>query len=48
MISTKAVYVDAAGNHVNSAGTPDFDGPIRESQPTVAPREDIDYRSGEG
>lgn len=48
MISTKAVYVDADGNHVNSAATPDFDGPVRESQPTVAPREDIDHRSGEG
>jgi nucleoside-diphosphate-sugar epimerase len=48
MISTKAVYVDAAGNHVNSAAAPDFDGPIRESQPTMAPREDIDYRSRDG
>ncbi|MFC4856847.1 NAD-dependent epimerase/dehydratase family protein [Actinophytocola glycyrrhizae] len=48
MISTKAVYVDAAGNHVNSATAPHFDGPIRESQPTMAPREDIDYRSGDG
>lgn len=48
MISTKAVYVDAEGNHVNSAGTPDFGGPIRESQPTMAPREDIDYRSADG
>jgi nucleoside-diphosphate-sugar epimerase len=48
MISTKAVYVDAVGNHVNSAAAPEFDGPIRESQPTMAPREDIDYRSGDG
>src|ERR1700741_3637915 len=48
MISTKAVYVDAAGNHVNSAVTPDFGGPIHESAPTMAPREDIDYRSGDG
>jgi nucleoside-diphosphate-sugar epimerase len=48
MISTKAVYVDAAGNHVNSATAPSFDDPIRESQPTMAPREDIDYRSAEG
>ncbi|HEX6352632.1 NAD-dependent epimerase/dehydratase family protein [Actinophytocola sp.] len=48
MISTKAVYVDAEGNHVNSANPPNFAGPIRESQPTVAPREDIDYRSGDG
>jgi nucleoside-diphosphate-sugar epimerase len=48
MISTRAVYVDAAGNHVNSATAPNFAGPIPESQPTMAPREDIDYRSGDG
>jgi nucleoside-diphosphate-sugar epimerase len=48
MISSKAVYVDAAGNHVNSEAAPEFDGPVSESQPTMAPREDIDYRSGEG
>lgn len=48
MISTKAVYVDAAGNHVNSAVAPDFGGPIRESRPTMAPREDIEYRSRDG
>jgi nucleoside-diphosphate-sugar epimerase len=48
MISSKAVYVDAAGNHVNSAVAPDFDGPVHESQPTMAPREDIDYRSRDG
>jgi nucleoside-diphosphate-sugar epimerase len=48
MISTKAVYVDADGNHVNSTAAPDFDGPIRESQPTMTPREDIDYRSAAG
>lgn len=48
MISTKAVYVDAAGNHVNSAASPDFGGPVRESQPTMAPREDIDHLSADG
>jgi nucleoside-diphosphate-sugar epimerase len=48
MISTKAVYVDAAGNHVNSAVAPDFGGPVRESWPTMAPREDIEYRSRDG
>lgn len=48
MISTKAVYVDAAGNHVNSAAAPNFAGPIHESRPTMAPREDIDYRGGDG
>ena len=29
MISSKAVYVDAAGNHSNSDVEPRFDGPIR-------------------
>jgi nucleoside-diphosphate-sugar epimerase len=48
MISSKAVYVDAAGNHVNSADAPDFGGPVGESQPTMAPREDIDYRGHDG
>jgi nucleoside-diphosphate-sugar epimerase len=48
MISSKAVYVDAAGNHVNSAAAPEFDGPVRESQPTMTPREDIEYRSRDG
>src|SRR5690349_15496307 len=41
MISSKAVYVDAVGNHVNSDAAPDFGGPVGESQPTMAPREDI-------
>lgn len=48
MISSKAVYVDAAGNHVNSAVAPVFDGPIRESQPTMAPRGDVGYRTRDG
>ncbi|MET1035602.1 MAG: NAD-dependent epimerase/dehydratase family protein [Arthrobacter sp.] len=47
MISAKAVYVDAAGNHLNSATPPRFDGPIREDQPTVAPG-DMDHESREG
>jgi nucleoside-diphosphate-sugar epimerase len=47
MISAKAVYVDAAGNHVNSPTPPRFDGPIRETQPTVAPG-DADYMTREG
>lgn len=37
MISSKAVYVDAAGNHVNSPTPPRFEGPIGEDQPTMAP-----------
>ncbi|HEY7049241.1 MAG TPA: NAD-dependent epimerase/dehydratase family protein [Jatrophihabitantaceae bacterium] len=37
MVSSKAVYIDAAGNHSNSPEPPCFDGPIRETQPTMAP-----------
>jgi nucleoside-diphosphate-sugar epimerase len=47
MISSKAVYVDGAGNHSNSEVPPRFAGPIRETQPTVAPN-DTDYNSREG
>jgi nucleoside-diphosphate-sugar epimerase len=47
MISSKAVYVDAAGNHVNSDEPPRFDGPITEAQPTRAPS-NADYRSRGG
>jgi nucleoside-diphosphate-sugar epimerase len=47
LISSKAVYVDAAGHHSNSPVKPDFGGPVREDQPTVAPGYG-DYRSAEG
>ncbi len=47
MLSSKAVYVDAAGNHPNSDVAPRFEGPINESQPTMAPS-DIDFNSREG
>lgn len=47
MISSKAVYVDDAGNHSNSATPPRFDGPVRETQPTMAPS-DADHRSPQG
>ena len=47
MISSKAVYVDDAGNHSNSDIAPRFDGPIRETQATVAPG-DGDYTTREG
>jgi nucleoside-diphosphate-sugar epimerase len=47
MISSKAVYVDSAGNHANSATAPRFDGPIRETQPTMAPG-DGDYQTPAG
>ncbi|MFD4555746.1 NAD-dependent epimerase/dehydratase family protein [Streptomyces sp. NPDC058469] len=48
LISSRAVYIDAAGNHVNSSTPPHFSGPISETHPTMAPRDDIDYRSREG
>ena len=47
MISSKAVYVDGDGNHSNSATKPRFDGPISETQPTMAPGSG-DYMSREG
>ena len=37
MLSSKAVYVDSLGRHVNSPDRPVFSGPISEDQPTVAP-----------
>lgn len=37
MLSSKAVYADSAGRHVNSPDAPVFSGPISEDQPTVAP-----------
>ena len=48
LISSKAVYADAHGNHSNSDTSPDFGGPVRETQSTVTPREDIPYDSREG
>ena len=47
LISSKAVYVDAAGHHSNSDTAPDFGGPIPESQPTMAPG-DLEPGSREG
>jgi len=47
LISSKSVYVDAAGNHPQSDTQPDYGGPILESQPTMAPG-DTDYRTREG
>jgi nucleoside-diphosphate-sugar epimerase len=37
MVSSKAVYVDGAGHHVNSEIAPHFPVPIDETQPTLAP-----------
>jgi nucleoside-diphosphate-sugar epimerase len=42
-----AVYVDGAGRHSNSATAPQFDGPIRETQGTLAPG-DADSMTREG
>jgi len=47
MISSKAVYVDGDGNHSNSETKPRFDGPVRETQPTMAPGSG-DYMTREG
>lgn len=47
MLSSKAVYVDAAGNHSNSDVRPEFGGPIKETQPTLAPG-NMPYDSREG
>lgn len=47
MLSSKAVYVDADSRHTNSDEAPRFDGPIRETQPTMAPGGG-DYTTREG
>lgn len=47
MISSKAVYVDGAGNHSNSDTAPRFHGPISETQPTLPPG-DRDSMTREG
>jgi nucleoside-diphosphate-sugar epimerase len=47
MLSSKAVYVDVDGNHSNSETKPRFDGPVRETQPTMTPGSG-DYMSREG
>jgi nucleoside-diphosphate-sugar epimerase len=46
-ISSKAVYVDDHGRHVNSDEPPDFAAPVTEEQGSVAPA-DVDYNSREG
>lgn len=47
MLSSKAVYVDDAGNHPNSDVRPRFPVPITETQPTMTPG-DMPYDSREG
>ncbi|WP_433709315.1 NAD-dependent epimerase/dehydratase family protein [Nocardia sp. CA-084685] len=47
LMSSKAVYVDAEGNHANSEIKPRFDGPLHESA-SVMPPGDLDDNSREG
>jgi nucleoside-diphosphate-sugar epimerase len=47
MMSSKAVYVDADGNHANSDTRPRFPVPVAEDQPTMVPG-DMDYDTREG
>ncbi|QCO96832.1 reductase [Arthrobacter sp. 24S4-2] len=47
MLSSKAVYIDSAGNHVNSDVAPRFDTAVTESNPTMEPGAG-DYDSPEG
>jgi nucleoside-diphosphate-sugar epimerase len=48
MISSRAVYVDADGNHSNADTPPRFAGLVTETQPTMAPSDDLDHNSREG
>ncbi|QNE47118.1 NAD-dependent epimerase/dehydratase family protein [Glaciihabitans sp. INWT7] len=48
IISTRAVYVDADGRHVNGHDAPRFPVPITESMPTVRPADGVDPFSREG
>jgi nucleoside-diphosphate-sugar epimerase len=47
MVSSKAVYVDDEGNHVNSASPPRFARAVTEQQPTMKPG-DGPYNSPQG
>ena len=49
LISSRAVYVDAEGRHLNGEEPPCFDGPIGEDSPTLPPAgDDVDPFSREG
>lgn len=48
MFSSKAVYVDADGRHINSDERPRFGGPVQEDTDTLAPAWDGHYQSREG
>jgi nucleoside-diphosphate-sugar epimerase len=47
MLSAKAVYVDSRGRHLNSEEPPQWDGPTKESQPTM-PFHGESYASKQG
>jgi nucleoside-diphosphate-sugar epimerase len=47
MFSSKAVYVDDEGNHINSASAPRFAAAVTEQQPTMKPG-DMPYASPQG
>ena len=48
MLSSRAVYVDEQGRHVNSVEPPRFRGPVPETNPVVAPDESGHYNSADG
>ena len=49
LVSSRAVYVDPAGRHVNTDDPPHFPGPVREDTPTVPPASDaVDPFTREG
>ncbi|MFI6424006.1 NAD-dependent epimerase/dehydratase family protein [Promicromonospora sp. NPDC050880] len=48
MVSSKAVYVDDRGNHVNSPVKPRFIAAVREDQPTLPPDDSGSYDSPVG
>lgn len=49
LVSSRAVYADPAGRHVNAEEPPCFPGPVREDTPTVPPASDaVDPFTREG
>ena len=49
LASSRAVYTDGAGRHVNGGEAPRFEGPVREDAPTLPPAgDDTDPFSREG
>lgn len=48
VMSARAVYVDEAGNHLNADTAPNFEEPVTEQQPTLAPSRTADFNSRDG